>query len=262
MDDYEKVVLTDLKEWIDLQRRKPSLAGRATKVVQKGINHIIPEGIHKVVTKAIRQMVKGVLTGSDFITPNPKKDRQTLEEVERKIRGRIKFYRTTAAAEGAVTGAGGFVWGLADFPLWLSLKMKMLFEIAAIHGIDTSDYRERIYILNIFRLTFSNQHRKNIVIDELQHWQKEKDDMPENLNDYDWRTFQLEYRDHIDLAKLLQLIPGVGAFVGFYINHRYTDKLGQNAINCYRLRHFEKHNELQKTKRKGFSFFGKSQESR
>ena len=40
-----------------------------------------------------------------------------LEQTENKIRRRIEFYRSTAAFEGAVTGVGGFLWGLADFPL-------------------------------------------------------------------------------------------------------------------------------------------------
>ena len=56
------------------------------------------------------------------------------------------------------------------------------------------------------------------------------------MNKFDWRSFQQEYRDFIDIAKLLQLIPGVGAAVGAYVNHKYTQKLGQTAINAYRLR--------------------------
>ena len=35
------------------------------------------------------------------------------------------------------------------------------------------------------------------------------------MNQFDWRTFQQEYRDYIDLAKLAQMLPGVGAVVGF-----------------------------------------------
>ena len=56
------------------------------------------------------------------------------------------------------------------------------------------------------------------------------------FNEFDWRGFQQEYRDYIDLAKMLQLIPGIGAVVGFYVNRKLTDKLGKTAMNAYRLR--------------------------
>jgi hypothetical protein len=67
------------------------------------------------------------------------------------------------------------------------------------------------------------------------------------MDEFDWRTFQLEYRDNIDLAKLFQLVPGVGALVGFYVNHRLTYKLGVNAMNCYRIRYFN--SELKPSRR-------------
>jgi len=63
-----------------------------------------------------------------------------------------------------------------------------------------------------------------------------KEKLPDDLHTFDWRTFQLEYRDYIDLAKLLQLIPGVGAIAGALVNHRLTNKLGKNAMNAYRMR--------------------------
>ena len=48
-----------------------------------------------------------------------------------------------------------------------------------------------------------------------------------------------EYRDHIDLAKLLQLIPGIGAAVGALVNYKLTNRLGEFAMNAYRMRIFE-----------------------
>jgi hypothetical protein len=45
-----------------------------------------------------------------------------------------------------------------------------------------------------------------------------------------------EYRDTIDVAKLFQLVPGIGAPVGAYVNHRFTYRLGTTAMNAYRMR--------------------------
>ncbi|RZJ25318.1 MAG: hypothetical protein EON85_13355, partial [Brevundimonas sp.] len=54
----------------------------------------------------------------------------------------------------------------------------------------------------------------------------------------DWRTFQLEYRDHIDLAKMAQMLPLVGAPVGAVVNWRLVERLGETAIMACRMRWF------------------------
>jgi hypothetical protein len=102
--------------------------------------------------------------------------------------------------------------------------------------MDVKDYKERVYILHIFQLTFSSQAHRNEVYGIIEDWEKQKEMLPGDIHQFDWRTFQLEYRDYIDLAKLFQLIPVVGAVVGAYVNHRLTNKLGANAMNAYRLR--------------------------
>ena len=60
----------------------------------------------------------------------------------------------------------------------------------------------------------------------------------------DWRKFQQEYRDYIDFAKMLQLVPGIGAFVGAYANNNLLKHLGETAMNAYRLRILNKAPEL------------------
>ncbi len=59
-----------------------------------------------------------------------------------------------AAAEGAGTGAGGILLGLADFPLLLTIKIKFLFDAATLYGFDTSKQEERLFILHVFQLAF------------------------------------------------------------------------------------------------------------
>ena len=63
--------------------------------------------------------------------------------------------------------------------------------------------------------------------------------LPPSLDDFDWRKFQQEYRDYIDLAKLAQLLPVIGAPVGVVANNRLVRKLGRTAMNAYRMRWFE-----------------------
>ena len=228
-----------MKEWEQAMQRNPNLVNRTAKGIQNRINRVIPEKVHRVITTAIKQMIRAVLYGANATTfPAPVEF--SLEQAEYLVLERIKFYRSSAAVEGAVTGAGGILWGLSDFPLWLSLKMKMLFEVASRYGINTDDYKERLFILYIFQLTFSSKQNRREVYHILVDWEKEKSRLPDDIHQFDWRTFQLEYRDYLDIAKLLQLIPGVGAVVGAYVNHRLTNKLGINAMNAYRSRFFNK----------------------
>jgi hypothetical protein len=67
-------------------------------------------------------------------------------------------------------------------------------------------------------------------------WNRKSIDLPEDIHQYDWRSFQQEYRDYIDLAKMAQLIPVIGAPVGFVVNARLIKKLGITAMNAYRMR--------------------------
>ncbi|HEX5168015.1 MAG TPA: EcsC family protein [Cyclobacteriaceae bacterium] len=238
MNDYEQQALKELEQWQLEMQAPPSFFNSASKKAQMRINKLIPEKIHVAMTGAIKNLIKTVIIGTRFTTGDPKHF-ASLQETERQVKDCISFYRNAATAEGGVTGAGGFLLGLVDFPVWLTLKMKMLFEIARLYGYDTKDFQERIFLLYIFQLTFSSQRRRNELYPVIAHWQVEIQKF-KDINSVDWRNLQQEYRDHIDLAKLFQLIPWIGAAVGAVVNHRLTTKLGNTAMNAFRLRLREK----------------------
>jgi len=233
--EYEEKIAIELSKWQSSMQQIPTFPSSSIKDFQIRINKIIPEKIHKLITKAIKELTRAVLFGANFTTKkfNRPIDLHLAEDL---IKERINFYTSTATAEGAITGFGGFISGFADFPIWLSIKMKMLFEIANHYGFDTRDYKERVYLLYVFQIAFSSQKRRIELFHILSNWDKEQHNLPQDIHDFDWRTFQLEYRDHIDLAKLFQLIPGIGAVVGAYTNHKLTNRLGKTAMNAYRMR--------------------------
>ncbi|MEO9965214.1 MAG: EcsC family protein [Reichenbachiella sp.] len=235
MAEYEDKIAGELAEWQLAMQRTPSFSGAAIRRLQTRINSLLPTRLHQLITKVIKELTRAVLLGAEFTT-KPKIGTRSMMQIEEEVKDKINRYTSTATAEGAITGFGGFVSGLADFPLWLSIKMKMLFDIASSYGYDTKDYRERLFILYIFQLAFSSQKRRNEIFLIVSNWEIQKDKLPSDLNDFDWQSFQQEYRDHLDLAKLLQLIPGVGAIVGAYVNHKLTNRLGKTAMNAYRLR--------------------------
>ncbi len=235
---YFHECLKEYLAWCEKMSASPSLLNATTHGFQRRLNNLIPEKIHQGITSTIKEITRAVISGS-VLTTVQREHKETFMETEAYVRERINFYTNSSAAEGAITGFGGFFSGLADFPLWLTLKMKMLFEIAYAYGADISDYRERLYILYTFQLTFSSQEHRREIFEQMKHWEENADCLPADFHEFDWRTFQLEYRDYIDLAKLVQLIPGFGAIAGAVVNHKYTKKLGGDAMNAFRLRQHE-----------------------
>lgn len=235
MTEYERKAYEEIRVWRKQMRRQSSLFSRMSKKAQNKINGMIPAKVHKVITEAIKNMVKATLFGSSLITNEGQSNDMTLEERDDLLKEKLSVYRKTAVAEGAGIGAGGIFIGLTDFPLLLSIKMKFLFEAAAIYGYDADAYEERLFILHVFQLAFSSDDKKKETLRIIENWEEEK----KNLADMDWYTFQQEYRDHIDLVKMLQLIPGFGAIVGAYANYNLLDQLGETAMNAYRIRYMK-----------------------
>jgi uncharacterized protein (DUF697 family) len=231
---YEDKIANELSTWKRQMLKRPNYFNKVSKIVQDKINSLIPEKVHKGITVTIKHMVRGVLFSAHWTTK--KKNFQDLIARDLAADEKIKFYQGTAATEGAITGAGGILLGLADFPLLLVIKIKLLFELAAIYGYDTEDYKERLYILHIFQLAFSSAKNRKEVFLNMIDWDQRTKDLPDDIHRFDWRTFQQEYRDYIDLAKMAQLVPVIGAPVGAVANYALVKKLGKTAKNAYRMR--------------------------
>lgn len=231
----DPVTLHELKQWQDRMRRKPNIADRLSKGLQNKVNSYIPEKVHRAITTVVKNMIRSVLFGAKYVVP-PRQTFSSLQWLEVAVDRRIDFYKHTAAAEGGITGAGGFLAAMADFPILLGIKLKLLFDIATLYGFDVKDYKERLFILHVFGLAFSSQQYRRHLYLKIEDWTATAQSLPEDVHQFEWRPFQQEYRDYIDLAKLAQMIPGIGAVVGFVVNYRLIKKLGDTAKNAYRMR--------------------------
>jgi uncharacterized protein (DUF697 family) len=234
---YEQQVKKELDAWKRDMVRRPGLFAGLSRRVQHRINSMIPEKAHQAITAAFKVVTRFLLRGADFLTAKPLAD-APLEFREAEVRRQIERYKYAATAEGAITGAGGILLGLADLPLWLTIKIKMLSHISALYGHDPGDYRERLYIMYVLSLGFSSRKHRRKIFRILEEWDTYVRTLPENEDSFDWRTFQQEYRDFLDIAKMLQLVPVIGAAVGAIVNNRLTDKLGDMAMNAYRMRRY------------------------
>jgi hypothetical protein len=164
LHSYEEIAESELKMWQRKMLQRPSLFSKFSKRIQTKINSWIPEKVHKAITITIKQMIKGVLFGAKYTTAKPLLNMSLLVR-ENMVRKKIENYKTTAAVEGGVTGAGGILLGFVDFPVLIGIKIKLLFDIAVLYGFDVNDYKERVYLLHIFELAFSSDsHRRDVYL--------------------------------------------------------------------------------------------------
>ncbi|WP_417232035.1 EcsC family protein [Brevundimonas sp.] len=230
----EAAVRAAVAAWRARLLKGPGLWDRTTRGAQVRINRAIPERVHAVVTAGVEAMTGGIMSGSELLKVRPLAE-GSLAAREIRARQRIKRYRTTAGVEGGVTGAGGFVLAAADFPALMAIKVRMLGEVVGCYGWGGGALRERLFVLHIFHLAFASAARRPEALATLEAWIDNRD-QPDRIEDYDWRTFQIEYRDHIDLAKLAQMIPVVGAPIGAVVNWRLVERLGETAMMACRMR--------------------------
>src|SRR5918993_2093526 len=155
MDLYQQQITREVQVWKRRMTRRASVMNFLATKTQQRINRMIPEKVHNAITVTVKQMVRGVLFGSGFVIPEIPAG-LSFQEKEEAVRRKVETYKHTAAIEGGLTGLGGILTGLADFPLLLGIKLKLLFDIATIYGYDLNDYKERIFILQIFQLAFSS----------------------------------------------------------------------------------------------------------
>lgn len=232
LNEYELKAYEEVLAWKRQLNKRSSLLARASKKAQTKVNQLIPDRVHQFLTESIKNMVKATLAGSNYTTKKQQGTGLTLSEKDQQLLKKLSGYKRTAAVEGAGTGAGGILLGMADFPLLLSIKMKFLFDASSVYGFDPSRYEERLFILYVFQLAFSSDDHRKQTLDLIENWEARKAE----LTELDWQQFQQEYRDYIDFAKMLQLMPGIGAVVGAYANYNLLDQLGETAMNAYRMR--------------------------
>jgi hypothetical protein len=178
--DYEARARAELEAWTSEVLKGPSLMGRAARGAQVRVNRMIPEKVHAAVTVVMEKMIRMILTGSDLTTADPRLS-GTLREREAEVERRIAAYRATAAAEGGIAGAGGFALGMAEFPVLITTKLKLLFDIAALYGQDTAELSERLYVLHIFQLAFSSAEHRQDVFADMADWDARAPRRPRRL---------------------------------------------------------------------------------
>lgn len=235
--DYETNALHELLAWQQKMQRPPGLSTGLIRGVQQRLSRLVPDVVHAALAVSVREVARGVLAGSRLVV-SPPLLQGSLEDREAGVRSDIDRYSRNAAIEGGLTGAGGLLLGLADFPLLLGMKLNFLVQVAAHYGFSSEEFSERLYMLYVLQLAFSSDQHRGDVYGRLTDWSSRTESLPCSIDAFDWQTFQQDYRDYMDVAKLAQLVPVIGAPVGVVVNGRLMRRLGSTAIHAYRMRWF------------------------
>ncbi len=115
--------------------------------MQDAINLKMPKLYHAAATQCVKMTAEAIMYGIDMSNQLIVKEIRSfsLEEADQKAVDMFRRYRRMALAEGIGTGAGGFVAGAMDFPLFLSLKLKALFDVAHLYGFSTATLHDRFF---------------------------------------------------------------------------------------------------------------------
>lgn len=237
--NYERKVLREIADWEQNMFKTPGWLEKTSKTIGTRINHLIPPKVHSVITTTIRSIVRTALFGAEYTPSRQVEYALDMESADQEAQELFTLYQKIAVAEGAGTGAGGIMLSMVDFPALIAIKMKFLFELAHVYGYDTKHFSERVFILKVFQMTFAGQENRARLLYSIQNWHIEREQWlsdAEYSRNMDWETFQIEYRDAIDFRKMLQMVPGIGAFAGAWANYTILEELREFAMNAYRLR--------------------------
>lgn len=159
-----------------------------------------------------------------------------LEEIDRVI-GWLGAKYKTIATEGAGSGYAGLPGIPADIIALIALNQRAIAEYATYCGFDISIQQERLFALNVLALASSPKDvAKQVAMAQLvriaqdvamrKAWKK--------LNEHSFvQVIRIIARSpgiRITKAKLAQIVPVAGAFVGAGFNAYYTTRVCDAAF--------------------------------
>ncbi|WP_081791975.1 EcsC family protein [Caldalkalibacillus mannanilyticus] len=239
MDVYEKMVLKKVSQF-ESTFKTDSEMNMWSKKIQQKVDGLIPRRIHQSLAVAFEKGIKAFLQGLNLYyvdQPNKKEGHYSLHILTEEAEQIVRNYTKIASIEGAGTGFGGFIASTIDFPALISIKLKMLQELAVHFGYSMENLEERIFLIKVLQLQFSKGECKRKTWEEIKNWEKNAVFQEwSSWEDFNWEEFYMEYKQSIELLKLFQMLPGLGAVVGAVANHSFVLELGNTAILSFQLR--------------------------
>ena len=147
-------------------------ARREENFLEKKVENIVPVGLQDKLDKAFYKAFKLIFDrGTPFIEKTYSKDSKDIDfmineyknNTEKSRKNLQAFSKNAAKTSGlnllaagtAGVGMGIFGVGLPDIPIFLSMQLKTIYEIALSYGYEYDTMSEKLFILEIIRAALS-----------------------------------------------------------------------------------------------------------
>ncbi len=155
--------------------------------------------------------------------------RKYLKRLDRHSKQSQMFNSSISVLEGGVLGVFGI--GLPDIPLFLSLVMKSVYEIALSYGFHYETEDEKAYILLLICTAMAKHEQQKEFYQKLEKLGGDIDDK------MIIKTTAGILSESLLVAKFIQGIPLVGA-VGGFVNYNIIRKISKFAGVKYKKRYY------------------------
>ncbi len=256
------------KQLLKLEKKESRMLNKKpNQLIEKNVNPFverlegkIPAGLRTTLDKAFEKAFKLVFEkGTSVIEKTYSKDRLSFEHevndfaikndkrrfssgkylknMDRlSIRSRF-IGKSVAFVEGAGLGLLGI--GIPDIPLFISVMLKGIYEIATGYGFGYDSAQEKIYILKLIQAALTGENLKREKNIDVEAWAAkiENGSWSGSLEDEIEKTAKL-LSDQMLLAKFIQGLPIIGV-AGSIFNLSIYGKIADYASLKYKKRYLQ-----------------------
>jgi hypothetical protein len=237
LSDYEAHVVEEIAAW---KGEKMGIYGRVTNKVTRpfawALRHVIPE-------IAARKAIEAAYATSDWLAGPAevlqKGAVQKLEELQHKsleLSDRLADQiglgsQAVAAVDGAVTGAGGFLFAAADVGALAVVALRAIHRLGHCYGYPLDQPQDRAYILGILMVAGIKSPTERLELlgklQQVEHWV-----LAETVEALALESLSKQF---IKLASL-EAVPGVGAVFGSVANVVFVRQVLRTARHIFQER--------------------------
>lgn len=265
-EDYRETVRREIDAWLEESEGKgwvSYISDIVTSPILWVTEKTVPDAVMTAMVKTLRGALSMINDGAQWTystavilesfkqfghAPKCVEDIRMIpmEDCDRVAQPHITSNKFIAAVEGGGTGLGGFAMMAADLPAIMAINFRMISQIAACYGYDTTLETEKPFVLNVLHLgNATDRGAKTAVMAELARISADvaRRKTWEKLEEYAIVRLIEELAEKLGIRltkrKLGQLIPILGASVGAGMNYVFTHDNGMAAYMAYRKRRLE-----------------------
>jgi EcsC protein family len=194
------------------------MAKKITGPVAHWVERLIPDAAIRVAIERAYDLSQRVAGQEDIkrqagVTDLAELRKKPLEECDQLAVRVSRFATGLALAEGAATGAGGFLTTFIDGPLLFVLTLRTIMRIGHCYGYALDHRRDQAFVLGVYLTAVSGTlHTKRRRLEEL----KELEELL--ISETQREILAEEFVSFVFQLEIFEEVPGVGAVSGALLN--------------------------------------------